>query len=132
MLSRTLERNIISLWIEWQFFDVPRSILRGWGNYLKFNLNYFSVSTLLKTFFSPWRKYSLAYGKGFNLRRYFEVFIFNLMSRIIGAVLRLFFIFLGLLTEILIILAGAVIFFGWLVLPVLLVAGIFYGFRILF
>jgi hypothetical protein len=132
MALAILRQNIIFLWFEWQFFDVPGGILKGWRNYLKFNLNYFSVPILLRTFFSPWRRYSLGYGKGFNLGRYFEAFTFNVMSRIIGAVLRLFFIFLGLLTEILIILAGAVIFFGWLILPLLLATGIFYGFRILF
>jgi len=127
-----LTQNIIYLWLEWQFFDAPKSILKGWRNYLKFNLNYFSVPVLLKTFFSHWHRYRYSYGKGFNAGRYFEAFTFNLMSRIIGAVLRLFFIFLGLLIEVFIILAGAVIFFGWLILPFLLITGIFYGFKILF
>ena len=127
-----LRQNIFYLWFEWQFFDVPGSILRGWRNYLKFNLNYFSVPVLIKTFFSPWRRYKFSYGKGFNAGRYFEAFTFNMMSRIIGAVLRLFFIFLGLLIEIFIVLTGAVIFFGWLILPFLLAGGIFYGVRILF
>ena len=127
-----MRQNIIFFWFQFQFFDVPKSILKGWGNYLKFNLNYFSVPVLIKTFFSPWRRYKFGYGKGFNLGRYFEAFTFNMMSRIIGAVLRLFFIFLGFLIEIFIVLAGAVIFLGWFMLPLLLIGGIFYGFKILF
>jgi hypothetical protein len=126
-----LRKNIVFLWLEWQFFESPRGILKGWGNYLKFNLNYFSVPVLLATFFSPWRRYSLTYGKGLKPGRYFETFTFNLMSRGIGAFLRLFFIFLGLLVEVFIFLCGAVIFLVWLLLPIFLIGGLYFGFKIL-
>lgn len=132
MLQGILRHNIISLWLEWQFFDVPKGILEAWRNFLKFNLDYFSIPLLLKTFFSHWRRYSYSYGKRFDLWRYFEAFTFNMMSRIIGAVLRLFFIATGLLIEIFIIFGGAVILLGWLVLPLLLILGFLYGFGILF
>jgi hypothetical protein len=132
MAVEILTQNIFSLWFQWQFFDVPKGILRGWGNFLRFNLNYFSVPVLLKTFFSHWHKYRYSYGKGFAPARYFEVFIFNMMSRIIGAVLRTFFIIIGLLTEILIFFCGLVVFLGWLILPVILIAGFFYGFKLFF
>ncbi len=132
MLKSVARQNIISLWLEWHFFDVPKSILQGWKNYLKFNLNYFSIPVLFKTFFSPWRRYGMSYGKGFNPGRYFEVFIFNLFSRSVGAVLRIFFMVMGLLAEIFIVLSGAVMFLGWLALPLLLLFGLLSGFKILF
>ena len=131
MPQEDLKQNIISLWFEWQFFDVPKSIMEAWKNYLKFNLNYFSIPVLLKTFFSPWRRYGQSYGKGFNLGRYFEAFVFNMMSRIIGAILRAFFILTGFLIEISIVLAGALIFLGWIVFPLLLFLGLWFGFIII-
>lgn len=131
MFETILRQNIIFLWLEWQFFEAPRGILKAWRNYLKFNLNYFSVPVLLKTFFSPWRRYQYSYGRGFNLGRYFETFTFNMMSRIIGAVLRLFFIFLGLFCEIFIVFGGLVIFLGWLALPLLVLFGFWFSFKIL-
>ena len=115
----------------WQFFDAPKAILKAWQNFLLFNLNYFSVPTLLKTFFSHWRRYRYPYGKAFEIWRNIETFIFNIMSRIIGAILRTIFIITGLLLEILIILIGIIIFLGWLVLPFLLVLGLTFGFRLL-
>ena len=124
-------QNIVSLWISWQFFDVPKNILKAWRNFLKFNLNYFSIPLLLKTFFSPWRRYIWYYPKGFDLGKYFEVFFSNLISRILGAVLRFFLIIIGILAEILIIFVGLMIFFGWLVLPILLIVGLIFGFKIL-
>lgn len=132
MLEKILTQNIISFWLQWQFFDAPKNILKGWRNFLKFNLNYFSVPTLLKTLFSHWRRYSYSYGKKFDPGRYFEALTFNMMSRVIGAVLRIFFIVIGLLIEIFIIFAGAILFFGWLILPILLIAGLIFGLELIF
>jgi hypothetical protein len=132
MALEILTKNLFILWLEWQFFDVPKGILNGWKNFLKFNLNYFSVPLLLRTFFSHWRRYRYSYGRGFSPARYFEVFVFNVMSRVIGAVLRTFLIVTGILTEILIFSVGLFVFLGWLVLPVILITGFFYGFKLLF
>lgn len=112
--------------------DTPKGILRAWGNCLKFNLNYWSVPLLLKTLFSHWRRYRYSYGRGFDFKRYFEAFTFNMISRVLGALMRVVLITLGLFTEILVFLAGAVVFLIWLILPLLLIMGFFYGFKILF
>ncbi len=98
---------------------------------MKFNLNYFSVPLLLKTFFSHWRKYKWSYGRGFDVGRYFEAFFSNLISRVLGAIIRSIMIFLGLITEIFVLLLGLIVFVGWLILPALLIFGIYHGFRIL-
>ena len=116
----------------WQFFDMPKAILKGWQNFLLFNLNYFSVPTLLKTYFSHWRRYSYPYGKAFEFWKNIETFVFNMMSRIIGAILRTVFIIIGLAIEILIVLMGITIFLGWLVLPFFLVFGLIFGISLLF
>jgi len=123
--------NIFLQWLSWHFFDVPRSILIAWKNFLRFNLNYFSIPLLLKTLFSPWRRYQFTYGKGFDIGRYFTVFFSNLIFRLLGAVMRGFLIIIGLLVEIFIIFAGFIVFLGWLILPILLIFGLYHGFRIL-
>lgn len=114
----------------WQFFDVPKTILKGWQNFLSFNLDYFSVPTLLKTFFSHWRRYRYSYGRKFEIWKNFETFVFNIMSRVIGAILRTVFIAVGLLLEIVIIFIGIIIFLGWLILPFFLIFGFFFGLRL--
>lgn len=125
-------QNIILQYIEWHFLDTPRGILRGWSNCLRFNLNYWSVIVLLKTLFSPWRRYQYSYGKGFDLTRYFEAFTFNLFSRFLGAILRSVLIALGLFIEISLFLAGLIIISFWLILPFFVVFGFYFGFRVLF
>ena len=123
--------NIFSQWFSWHFLELPKDIFKAWKNFLLFNLNYFSISLLLKTLFFPWRKYSYSYGRGFDLSRYFEAFTFNLISRALGAIMRICLIVLGLLVQIFIIFAGAIILISWLLLPAFLIIGLIFGFRIL-
>lgn len=122
--------NILLQCLVWQFWDVPKAILRGWKNFLLFNLNYFSLPILLKTFFSHWRRYYSPYGKTFEIWKNIESFVFNVMSRIIGAILRTVLIVFGALIEILIILIGLIVLIGWLILPVLLLIGLWFGFKL--
>lgn len=132
METTSRKKNILWQYVIWHFFDVPRSILSGWKNFLLFGLNYFSIFLLIKTLFSPWRRYQWSYGRGFDLGRYFEVFFSNLLSRILGAIIRIFLIFIGLVAEVLIVLIGLLVFMGWLILPLLLFIGLIFGFNIVF
>lgn len=119
--------NVIIQYIEWHFRDQPKAILRIWKNYLLFNLDYWSVFLMLKTFFSPWRKYKYAYAKGFDIKKHFEVFTFNIFSRIMGAIMRTFLIIIGILSEIFIFFAGIIALLIWLFLPILILSGVLYS-----
>ena len=125
-------QNILFQYLTWHYVDQVRAISRAWKNFLRFNLNYFSISLLFKTLFSHWRKYQWSYGRGFDIKRYAEVFFSNLISRVIGATIRFFLILIGVAAEIFIVLAGIIVFLGWLLLPVLLLAGLWFGFKLLF
>ncbi len=107
------------------------AVLKAWKNFLSFNLNYFSIPTLLKTFFSHWKRYSYSYGKAFDIGRYFEAFTFNVMSRVIGAILRTFVIIMGLAVEIFLIFLGATVVLVWIFLPFILIYGLIYGFKLI-
>lgn len=126
-----MNKNILFQYLEWHFLDAPQRILKIWRDFLLFNLNYWSIPLLFKTLFSPWRRYKFSYGKGLDFKRYFEAFTFNAISRVIGFIMRSIFIFVGIATEILIILGGIVIFLIWILLPVVLIAGFLFGFKIL-
>ena len=123
----TQKDNIIWLWIFWYFFEMPKEILRGWRNFLLFSLNYFSIPLLLKTLFSPWKRYYWVRGRGFNIGEYLNVLSSNLMSRFSGALIRLILIIIGLIFEILIVIIGVIVFLGWLLLPILLILGLIFG-----
>jgi hypothetical protein len=124
-------QSILSQWFFWHYREIPEEILKAWKNFLKFNLEYFSILLLIKTFFLPWRRYKISYGRSFDVGKYFEVFLSNLIFRILGAIIRSVLIFIGLLTQIFIIFVGAVILISWLFLPIFLILGFYYGFKIL-
>jgi len=126
-----MSQNIFIKYLAWYFSDTSGGILKGWQNCLKFNLNHWSVPLLLKTWFSPWRRYRSSYGKAFSFTRYFEVLAFNLMSRVIGAIMRSVLIIIGLFTEVLVFLSGVAVLLTWLILPFILILTFIYGCKIL-
>ena len=126
------KQNILIQGLGWYFLEQPWLILKAWRNLLKFNLNYFSIPLLLRTFFSPWRRYRLFCPKGFNLKTYLEVHFSNLISRSLGAILRFFLIIIGVLAEILIIFGGVIIFVLWFLLPLILIMGLIFGLELVF
>lgn len=126
-----MTQNILFQYFQWHYYDQLKVILKAWRNYLKFNLNYWSVFLLLKTLFSPWRGYRWSYGRGFSIKRYAQAAFSNFASRLIGAMIRLVLIVIGILTEVFVVLVGAVVFLGWIFLPWVLIYGLYFGFKVL-
>ena len=124
------KQNILLQWFSWQFLEVPKGLLLAWKNFLLFGFSYFSVPLLFKTWFSPWRRYTVSYGRGFDLGRWSEAFLSNLVFRILGAIVRTIFIGMGLVAEVFILFFGLSLFLIWLLLPFILILGIYHGFRI--
>jgi hypothetical protein len=127
-----MSQNILIQYLAWHFKDNLSAIFQAFKNCLKFNLNFWSVPVLLKTWFSPWRRYQASYGKGFGITKYFEAFTFNMTSRVIGFVMRTFLIVLGLMSEAVIFWAGLAVVLAWIVLPLFLLLIIIYGFKMVF
>jgi len=102
----------------WHYTIALSTLLTIFRNLLFFLYHFFSIPQLFKTLFSPWKKETVRYeGPGFNLGKYFEVLIFNLLSQIIGGVVRTLTIFFGLFTSFFFLLASFLILAIFLVLP---------------
>jgi hypothetical protein len=125
-----IRQNILLKYVWWHFFEMPKNILKGWINYLRFGLNYFSAGLLFKTLLSPWRNYRWFYPKAFDTGKYFEVAFSNLISRVLGLIPRSILIVIGIICEAFILLAGFVVLVIWLILPILLILGIYHGIRL--
>ena len=125
------KQNIFLTWLFWHFFEIPKEILKALKNYLVFLFNYFSIPILLKTLFSHWRRYRESYGKGFDLKRFFSALTFNLISRILGAIVRIITIFIWLIAEFFVLIGFLIILLFWLILPFLGIIGIYWIFSTL-
>lgn len=127
MVEPSPKRNIILIFLSWHFADMPKKILQGWKNFLLSNLNYFSFGQLLKSFFSHWHRIKDSYGRGFDIQVYFSTFVANMISRLLGMVIRTVIIAAGVFFEIIIFVAGLVVLAVWIFWPVLVVAGFVYA-----
>ncbi len=113
--------------IKWQLFYSNILFLKTWFEFLKFGINAFSIPLLLKTFFSPWHRYMTSYPKGMDPIGALNSLFGNMMSRIIGMILRVIFILLGLVFEVFIFVVGLVLFLIWASMPILIFYLLFLG-----
>lgn len=120
--------NIFVMWFLWHFYEMPKFLFRAWKNYILFGINSFSVSLLLKTLFSPWRRYNWSYPKTFDIKEFFSTLVSNIFSRILGAICRVMLILAGLIFQFFIIIAGIIVILFWFLIPFIIVAGILFVF----
>lgn len=128
MIEAAPKQNILSKWLIWHYVEVPKYLLSALGNFLVFNMHYFSIPLLFRTLFSHWRRYRDFYGQGFEPKRAVEVFIYNTISRALGAIVRIITMLIGLLVELVIFILGVLIFLSWLFLPLIIFMVVFSGF----
>lgn len=86
-------------------------------------LDFFSVTLLLKTLFSPFRQISAGKVRGpigVQLRAFFD----QLISRLIGAAVRSMVIFVGVMGIFLHIVWGVVVLGAWAIIPLLPIVGL--------
>jgi hypothetical protein len=119
-------------YVKWHFIDATTGLIKAWGTILWFAGNYFSIGLLLRTYFSPWRKIAWDYGRGFDLGRFFFILSSNLISRVLGAVMRSFLIIAGIIAEIFLLFLSIASILIWLTLPALICIAFFYGIFLLF
>lgn len=86
-------------------------------------LDFFSISLLFKTLFSPFRQISAGKIRG-PIGVQMHAFFDRLTSRIIGAMVRTFMIAAGAIVIALHIVWGLIVLVGWALVPLLPVAGI--------
>lgn len=88
--------------------------------------NEFSVITLLKTLFSPWKKLVGQKGKGWTG---FKIWIVdNLVSRSVGFIMRIFMMIFFLIAFLAYLIFAVLAFVFWITMPAILVASFIYIF----
>lgn len=105
--------------LSWHYSKGLDNYIKSWSRALNWTLHYFSLSLLLQTLFAPWKRLIVAdTSPGLNLQKKFETFTFNLISRGIGAVVRLILFGSGIVIIFLIYIAGIFGLLIFLVIPV--------------
>jgi len=112
----------------WWLIDQPIYL---WNLTVKISyhvLIYFSIPTLLRTLFAPWKR-DVYVPVNASLDLVIKTIFDNLISRAVGFVVRFFTIIIGLLATIISFCLMVVILFFWLCLPVIAALIIYWGLK---
>ena len=97
---------------------------RGWmlrvqllGEHIRGVFNFFSVGTLVKTLGSPWRQNISAARNDQGLQAHVSAFLDNLVSRMVGAVVRLVMLFIAVLSVLVVLVMNMLYIALWPALP---------------
>lgn len=120
--STIFQTKALTTFFVWYFLEVPRDIFVGLGKYLKTITYVFSFVYLLRTLFAHWKGLRYAYpSKGFDITNIMQAFGSNMISRIVGAMVRISTIIFGCILMAVVTFAGIACFVVWLTFPILFV-----------
>jgi len=106
--------------LTWHYSEGLRFYANRYVYLLKSTTHYFSLSILLTTLFAPWKRLIVVNTKpGFDFVVYFQNLSFNLVSRFMGAIVRILLFIVGLFTLFLLFIFGSAGFIAWTILPFL-------------
>ena len=116
---------IMPYYFRWHYGRAFSDMKNIWGDFIVFVYHFFSIPTLFSSLFSPLERRHDSYSVQVPL---YETFIFNTIMRLLGASVRLFLIFFGLLAILLSILLGIGLFVAWIFMPAVILGVLFWGF----
>lgn len=115
-------------YLAWHYSEALNDMRKIWKNFFVFLFNFFSIFLLIRTLFSPWHRMQESYGR---IEDFFGNLIVNTLMRLVGAVIRLIFIIMGVVSVLLCAVLGLAVLAFWLVLPFLLIYTFLQGINLL-
>ena len=127
MYNMAMVVTILVRYSIWHYAQAPKLILSLWKNMLWYIGHIFSVGTLMKSLFTPWKRIVAKRNKKWNFDDIASAILANFLSRIIGAVMRLFLVAIGRIMQLIVIVLGFIFYLSWFILPVLIAVTFLYG-----
>lgn len=104
--------------LSWHYSNGLQLYLQRWLRSFNWVLHYFSISELMISLFAPWKRLVEEDDTpGFNPQKFFETLSFNLISRFIGASVRLVLIFVSIMLIVMTFFAGLFGLLVWMIFP---------------
>jgi hypothetical protein len=113
--------SIIQDYFIWHYTRAWWQMWGIWRNFLWFVIHFFSLPQLTRSWFAPFKRMTERRGKQFNFEDLATYIIINLLSRIIGALIRTVLILLGLITLLITIVAGFAAHLLWMLAPFMII-----------
>lgn len=122
-LRYTIYMNVLLLipyYFRWHYTRALRDLYHNLVTLTVFVFSWFSIASLLKTFFTPWRRLGDEYHKGFHPEEFLSAMIVNTILRLLGMSIRTIVIVVGLSAVFGIMLLNIIVFICWVFFPVLI------------
>ncbi len=113
-------------YFRWHYSRAYRDTLAIWFNFAWFITHFFSIPLLIRTLLSPWKRMTER-PQEHNAQAVFESIIVNVLSRMVGFVIRAALIISGVVSLILHSFGLLLFMVVWTLLPILSVAAIVTG-----
>jgi len=125
--------SVLPSYILWHYSRAFLSIFKIWTNFQWFIFHFFSIPTLFRTLLSPWKRLTEERGgKPLDFENIVGPIIVNTLMRLIGAIVRLTFIVIGLLSYLIVLTLGVVFIFAWIFAPLIIFYFITNGLLLIF
>jgi len=124
--------RFIGEYFAWHYSEALVDVVHIWKNILHFLYEFFSISLLLRTLFTPWKRLGEERRRKFDLGDIIGVLIINTIMRIIGTVMRFVLIVFGSVAIALCLLGGVLALFVWVFAPLIIAVLLIVGFGIMF
>jgi hypothetical protein len=124
--------GLMSRYILWHYTQGIADLVSLSGTLLWYIARTFSLSTLLRTFFQPWRQEQEAYPSIVHPGAFLESLGVNILMRIVGIIARGVLIILCIAVLIMAIPSIIITLILWLLLPLLIIALALIGCALLF
>ena len=103
-----------------------------WRNYLWYIIHVFSLPQLMRSWVSPFKRVTEGRGNTLSFEDFASYIIINILSRLVGAIVRTAVIFAGLVSLLVTVLVGFVLYAVWMVLPFVIIGLVGAGLSLLF
>lgn len=104
----------------WHYTQAIVDLWRILENITWFIVQFFSMGTVARTLFAPWRRMDEAPRGGFHPQEWFEALVVNILMRIVGFFMRLILLLLGLTALIVVIVTGIAVMVVWFFMPLVI------------
>ncbi len=123
--------SIAKHYITWHYTRALREIWHVAKNLLWFVVHFFSLPQLFRAYFAPFRRITEERGRSFSFEDLAGYLIINLISRLIGFILRSVIIVSGLLSLLVLCLGILILYILWLAAPVTVLGSLLLGLSVM-
>ena len=123
--------NLGTLFFSWWYKEANSRFLAYIKKLFIYITDLFSVKICIKTLFAPWKRDMISYVN-LSLQQKFQVFVLNLASRFVGAIIKISTLFTYLVVVSATFVFSIILTIIWFLYPILIIVLVVFGFRLVF